>query len=159
MGTASPTLTDEPTVNKNNNRDLSQEDEQEEEENNRDLQTVDLDTGVIVQKIFFTYNQRRRIRQHLHGNIVAAVPYTYHDNTKTDNNNNRNEQLHYIILRKRTNETKKSYHFNSCIYITHFMGRFTHYNIITSNIYIYIYTYKKLNKTILLLLSYSHSEK
>ena len=56
--TASPTLTDEPTVNKNNNRDLSQEDEQEEEENNRDLQTVDLDTGVIVQKIFFTCNQR-----------------------------------------------------------------------------------------------------
>ncbi|OEU18201.1 hypothetical protein FRACYDRAFT_236472 [Fragilariopsis cylindrus CCMP1102] len=66
--TASPTLTDEPTVNRNR-RDLSQEDEQQEEENTRDLQRVDeddkftveggrLDTGVIVQKIFFTCNQR-----------------------------------------------------------------------------------------------------
>merc|ERR1712166_508742 len=66
--TSSPTLTDEPTENRNN-RDLSQEDEQQEEENTRDLQRVDeddkfvveggrLDTGVIVQKIFFTCNQR-----------------------------------------------------------------------------------------------------
>ena len=67
--TSSPTLTDEPTENRNNNRDLSQEDEQQQEENTRDLQRVDeddkfvveggrLDTGVIVQKIFFTCNQR-----------------------------------------------------------------------------------------------------
>ena len=66
--TSSPTLTDEPTENRNN-RDLSQEDEQQQEENTRDLQRVDeddkvfveggrLDTGVIVQKIFFTCNQR-----------------------------------------------------------------------------------------------------
>jgi len=66
--TASPTLTDEPTVNRNR-RDLSQEDKQQQEENTRDLQRVDeddkfvveggrLDTGVIVQKIFFTCNQR-----------------------------------------------------------------------------------------------------
>ena len=58
--TTSPTLTDEPTDNKNNNRDLSQEDEQEEEEENyRKLQTDgELNSGVIVQKIFFTCNQR-----------------------------------------------------------------------------------------------------
>merc|ERR1712166_1738753 len=58
--TASPTLTDEPTENKNNGRDLSQEDEQEEEEeSNRELQRDgDLNSGVIVQKIFFTCNQR-----------------------------------------------------------------------------------------------------
>ena len=35
--TASPTLTDEPTENKNNGRDLSQEDEQDEDEEEEDL--------------------------------------------------------------------------------------------------------------------------
>jgi len=60
--TSSPTLTDEPTDNKDVNRDLSQE--EEEEEDNRELQRGGEDdkssllTGVIVQKIFFTCNQR-----------------------------------------------------------------------------------------------------
>lgn len=62
--TSSPTLTDEPTENRDVNRVLSQEEEQEEEEDNRELQRVFEDdfladlSGVIVQKIFFTCNQR-----------------------------------------------------------------------------------------------------
>ena len=56
-----PTLTNEPTDNRDNDRDLSQEEEEEEVED-RELQ-LDRDddgpdVGVIVQKIFITSNQR-----------------------------------------------------------------------------------------------------
>jgi len=55
--TSSPTLTDEPTIDKNQNRDLSLE---EKEEENRELfgRDDDPDDGVIVQKIFITSTQR-----------------------------------------------------------------------------------------------------
>jgi nitric oxide reductase activation protein len=58
--TSSPTLTEEPTGDRRA-RDLSQE-EVDSEKVERELQRIeeddDLDTGVIVQKIFFTCNQR-----------------------------------------------------------------------------------------------------
>jgi hypothetical protein len=59
--TSSPTLTDEPTASQNRVRDLSEE-EVDAEQVERELQRIDEDenddVGVIVQKIFFTCNQR-----------------------------------------------------------------------------------------------------